>query len=242
MPTDTADGSDQLYFRQILLGRDVATDNAFARQMVNYAYAIGDRVTGSCVVVDPAYDVKGIIDLLAADDMTLTGVLVTHYHADHAGGSIFGHSIEGVAQLLEHADVPVHVHREETPWVSRSTGLATGTFVEHESGDVVRVGDIDVTLLHTPGHTPGSQCFLVDSSLVAGDTLFLQGCGRTDFPGGNPADMFRSLRQLASLPADTMLYPGHMYSPQTHERLNEVIRRNPVLQVADESEWLSLFA
>jgi hydroxyacylglutathione hydrolase len=234
--------ANRLYFRQILIGRDVATDNPFARQMVNYAYAIGDRATGVCVVVDPAYDVSGIINLVAADDMTVTGVLITHFHADHAGGTIFGHSIEGVSELLELSDVPVHVHREETTWVARSTGLAPSAFVEHDSGDFVRVGDVDVTLLHTPGHTPGSQCFLVDSALVAGDTLFLQGCGRTDFPGGNPSDMFRSLRHLAALPADTMLYPGHMYSPQGHDRLGAVIRSNPVLQVADESEWLTLFA
>ncbi len=74
------------------------------------------------------------------------------------------------------------------------------------------VGGIDVTLLHTPGHTPGSQCFLVDGRLVAGDTLFLEGCGRTDLPGSNPADMAQSLRRLAEVPDETILFPGHRYS------------------------------
>ena len=69
--------------------------------------------------------------------------------------------------------------------------------------------------MHTPGHTPGSQCFLVDGKLVAGDTLFLDGCGRTDLPGGDPDAMYESLTQrLAMVPDDTVLYPGHLYSPE----------------------------
>ena len=82
----------------------------------------------------------------------------------------------------------------------------------HEHGDVVKVGDIDIELLHTPGHTPGSQCFLLDGRLVAGDTLFLEGCGRTDFPGGDVDEMFRSLQALAQLSGDPTVFPGHWYS------------------------------
>ncbi len=232
---------DALYFRQILLGRDVARDDPFARQMVNFTYAIGDRTTGECVLVDPAYDVAGIIAAVRADDMRVTGVLVTHYHADHVGGSLFGHSVEGIVALLGVVDVPIHVNAHEVPWVLRSTGVGATHLVQHESGDVVRVGNVDVTLLHTPGHTPGSQCFLVADRLVAGDTLFLQGCGRTDFPGGNPADMFASLRRLAALPDRTELYPGHLYSPAPHAPLSDVLRTNHVLQIDDERQWLGVF-
>lgn len=230
-----------MYFRQILLGRDVAQDDPFAQQMVNFTYAIGDRSTGECLLVDPAYDVSAIIDLVAADGMRVTGVLVTHYHADHVGGALFGHTVEGIGALLGITDVPVHVNAHEAPWVMRSTGVGASHLEQHGSGDIVHVGSVDVTLLHTPGHTPGSQCFLFDDRLVAGDTLFLQGCGRTDFPGGNPAQMFDSLRRLAALPERTELYPGHLYAPAPHAPLSEVLRTNHVLQIDDERQWLNVF-
>jgi hydroxyacylglutathione hydrolase len=201
-----------LYFRQLLSGRDFAVDDPLAAQMVNFVYAIGDRSTGECVLVDPAYDVGGLVDLVGADDMTVTGVLVTHYHPDHVGGSMMGHTIEGIASLLGRVDCPIHLQHDESEWVAKSTGVGADHFVEHASGDVLTVGDVDITMLHTPGHTPGSQCFMVDGRLVAGDTLFLEGCGRTDLPGSNPAQMAESLRRLAQVPDDTILFPGHRYS------------------------------
>ena len=79
--------------------------------------------------------------------------------------------------------------------MKRTTGVSDSDLVLHDSGDVVMVGDIPITLMHTPGHTPGSQCFLVDGRLVAGDTLFLDGCGRTDLPGADPDAMYESLTQ-----------------------------------------------
>ena len=175
----------RLYFRQLLSGRDFARDDPIARQMVNFVYLIGDRETGDAVAVDPAYGVTELVDTLAADGLRLSGVLATHYHADHCGGDIMGYSIEGLRELLalDEGAVPVHVQRDESEWVKRSAGLSDSDLTLHDSGDVVLVGDIPITLMHTPGHTPGSQCFVVDGRLVAGDTLFLEGCGRTDLPG-----------------------------------------------------------
>jgi glyoxylase-like metal-dependent hydrolase (beta-lactamase superfamily II) len=203
---------DTVYFRQLLSGRDFAVGDAFASQMVNFAYVIGDRRSGECVLVDPAWAVDDLVDLVEADGMRVTGVLATHYHADHIGGSIMGHDIEGLGRLLERVDCPVHVQSAEVPWVERSAGIGAGHLVAHAPGDVVSVGAVDITLVHTPGHTPGSQCFLVDGRLVAGDTLFLDGCGRTDLPGSDPAAMASSLRLLASVPDEVVLYPGHRYS------------------------------
>jgi hydroxyacylglutathione hydrolase len=202
----------ELYFRQLLSGRDFAIGDPLAGQMVNFVYAIGDRGTGECLLVDPAYAVDDLIELVGADDMTVSGVLVTHYHPDHVGGSMMGHEIEGIAALLDRVDCSIHLQRDEAEWVEKSTGVDRRHFRLHESGDVVSVGGIDVTMLHTPGHTPGSQCFMVDGRLVAGDTLFLEGCGRTDLPGSNPAQMAQSLRRLAEVPGDTILFPGHRYS------------------------------
>jgi glyoxylase-like metal-dependent hydrolase (beta-lactamase superfamily II) len=180
--------------------------------MVNFVYVVGDRRTGECVLVDPAYAVRELVDLVGADGMTVTGALATHYHPDHVGGSMMGHSIEGISELLDHVDCPVHVQHDEVEWVAKSTAVTADHLVGHDSGDVVRVGDIDITLVHTPGHTPGSQCFFVDDRLIAGDTLFLEGCGRTDLPGSDPAKMAESLRRLAEVPDSTILFPGHRYS------------------------------
>ena len=213
-PNDSASGTDDtLYFRQFLSGQDFATRDQMAVQMVNFVYAIGDRSAGECVLVDPAYDPSGLIDLLAADGMTVTGVLATHYHADHIGGDIMGHNIVGVSDLLEQVSCPVHVQADEVPWVSRTSGVSGNDLVSHRSGDVIMVGDVEIELIHTPGHTPGSQCFLVDRRLVAGDTLFLDGCGRTDLPGSDHAQMIESLRRLSTFDDDIMLFPGHRYSP-----------------------------
>ena len=201
-----------LYFRQLLSGRDFAVGDPLASQMVNFVYAVGDRRTGECLLVDPAYAVRELVDLVGADGMTVSGALATHYHPDHVGGSMMGHSIEGISELLDHVDCPVHVQHDEVEWVSKSTSVTADHLVAHDSGDVVRVGHIDITLVHTPGHTPGSQCFFVDDRLIAGDTLFLEGCGRTDLPGSDPSKMVESLRRLAEVPDSTILFPGHRYS------------------------------
>ena len=217
---------DRLYFRQLLSGRDFAADDPLAQQMVNFVYAIGDRTTGECVLVDPAYAVDDIVDIVETDDMTVTGVLATHYHADHVGGSLMGHPIEGVTALLDRVDCPIHIQADECEWVTKSTGVGEDHLVVHGSGDIVTVGAVDIRMLHTPGHTPGSQCFLVDGRLVAGDTLFLEGCGRTDLPGSNPAEMADSLRRLPQVPDDTILYPGHRYSAASSASMETVKQIN----------------
>jgi glyoxylase-like metal-dependent hydrolase (beta-lactamase superfamily II) len=232
--------TDRLYFRQLLSGRDFAADDVIAQQMRNFAYLIGDRETGDAVMVDPAYAAGDLLDTLEAEGMALSGVLVTHHHPDHVGGSMMGFELKGLAELLERVSVPVHVNTHEAQWVSRVTGIPMSDLTTHEHGDRVDVGAIDIELLHTPGHTPGSQCFLLDGRLVAGDTLFLDGCGRTDFPGGDVDEMFRSLQQLASLPGNPTVFPGHWYSTQPSASLAEVKDTNYVYKVSELDQWRSL--
>jgi hydroxyacylglutathione hydrolase len=235
---------DRLYFRQLLAGRDFARDDPIARQMVNFAYLIGDRDTGGAMAVDPAYGVRELVDIAGADGMRITGALVTHYHPDHVGGDLMGYRIEGARELLalDDVDAPLHVQRTEARWVQRVTGASGSDLVLHDGGDEVRIGDIPVRLVHTPGHTPGSQCFLVDGRLVAGDTLFLEGCGRTDLPGGDPEAMYESITQrLAAVPDDTVLYPGHLYSPEPSATMGDTRRRNYVFRFPTRDAWLSMF-
>jgi hydroxyacylglutathione hydrolase len=232
---------DQFYFRQLLSGRDFAIADPVAQQMVNFVYAIGDRATGECVLVDPAYAVNELLDVIEADDMRCTGVLATHYHPDHVGGSMMGFSIEGVATLLERADCPIHVQRAEAPWVMRTTGVGEAQLAQHDPGDVVTVGGVDITLVHTPGHTPGSQCFHVEGRLVSGDTLFLEGCGRTDLPGSNPEDMYHSLCKLATLADDTIVYPGHRYSQPSSASMSALRETNYVFKPKTVDAWMQWF-
>ena len=229
---------------QLLAGLDVAETDPVAQQMVNFIYLIGDRETGEAVIVDPAYDPAGIIAVAEADGMKVVGALGTHYHADHVGGSLGGMAeIVGIAELLEQVQVPIHVQADEIPWITRTTSVTADHLVGHASGDTVMVGEIPITLIHTPGHTPGSQCFLVDGRLVAGDTLFLDGCGRTDLPGSDPEQMYLSLTQrLAQVPDDAVLFPGHLYSEKPSATMAETRSRNVVFRPQSLEQWLMMFA
>jgi glyoxylase-like metal-dependent hydrolase (beta-lactamase superfamily II) len=233
---------DRLYFRQLLSGRDFASGDPVARQMVNFCYLIGDRRSGEAVVVDPAYDVGGVLGVLEADEMHLIGVLATHFHADHVGGDLMGYPVEGVTSLLERVQVPVHVQRDEARWMVLSSGLSEDELTKHDSGDVVEVGELEIELVHTPGHTPGSQCFSVAGRLVSGDTLFLEGCGRTDLPGGDPEQMYESLTtRLARFGDDTLLYPGHLYSSEPSATLGATRLNNYVFLMRTPEQWMAMF-
>ncbi len=233
----------RLYLKQLLAGVDVATGDETAAGMQNFIYLVGDRQTGEAVAIDAAWDVQGVVDHAAGDDMRLVGALVTHHHRDHVGGHFYGRDVEGLLDLKAAADVAVHVNRNEAEWVTKSCGLEPGEMVTHDSGDVLEVGDIRIEFRHTPGHTPGSQCFLVDDRyLVAGDTLFLNGCGRTDLPGGDPEEMYRTLyERLATVPDRVMVLPGHLYSPAAAATMGSVRERNQVFQPRDAQEWLRYF-
>jgi glyoxylase-like metal-dependent hydrolase (beta-lactamase superfamily II) len=194
------------------------------------------------MVVDAAYDIDEILRVVEADGMRLTGALATHYHPDHVGGSLAGHSIQGIRELLDRTSVPIHVQADEAEWVEKATDVTADHLTTHESGDTLMVGEIPITLVHTPGHTPGSQCFLVDGKLVAGDTLFLDGCGRTDLPGSDPEAMYFSLTQtLAQVPDDAVLYPGHLYSEKPSATMAETRQRNVVFRPSSKEQWLMMF-
>lgn len=220
----------ELYLRQLLMGRDVARGQFAATQMQNFVYLVGDREKGECLVTDPAWDVRGILEVAAADGMRVLGALSTHYHPDHVGGTIFGIGIEGLAKLMKLNPCPVHAHKAEASGIARVTGISMNDITPHDSGDRIRVGDVEVELLHTPGHTPGSSCFRAGNALLAGDTLFLQGCGRVDLPGGDADEMRRTLEQrLSAIADDVELYPGHAYGGE-HAKMGVVRRTNPLLR------------
>jgi hydroxyacylglutathione hydrolase len=213
-------------------------------QMANLAYLIGSTGTRECLVVDPAWDVDRLVDQPEQDGMKITGALVSHFHPDHVGGKMMGRSIEGLDRLLERCDVPVHVNKHEAAGLAKVTGVSGSDVIQHEGGDVVQVGDVRIRLLHTPGHTPGSQCFLVEEEaqpghLVSGDTLFLGGCGRVDLPGSDPEAMYESLHgTLKRRPDETLLFPGHLYSTEASSTMGAEKQTNPFLRVSSLEMFL----
>ena len=235
------DVDDRVFLRQLAAGRDFGVGDDVARQMQNFVYLIGDRQTRECLVVDPAFDVAGILAAAQADDYRVVGALVSHWHPDHVGGNLFGHDVQGLAQLLELSPCPIYVHEDDANWVKMMTGIGDSDLSRVSSGDRIAVGQIEVECLHTPGHTEGSQCFRCGQALVSGDTLFLEGCGRTDLPGGDVEQMWRTLyERLLALPADLVLYPGHDYGHQPSASLEEVRRTNPILQAPDYATFVAM--
>ena len=222
-----------LYFQQIPVG-----------EMANLAYLIGSRSTREVLLVDPAWSVDALLDRAEADGMQAIGALTTHYHQDHVGGSIFGMEIEGVARLLERAPMPIYVNELEADGTRQVTGASESDLRRMSGGDVLTLGQVRVRLIHTPGHTPGSQCFLVEEEgqpgrLVSGDTLFLGSCGRVDLPGADPEAMYRSLNEtLKRLPDETLVYPGHLYSAEASDTLGNEKRSNPFLRVTSLEQFL----
>jgi len=225
--------TSNLYFHQIPVG-----------EMANLSYLVGSTSTREAFLVDPAWSIDALLDQAEVDGIKVVGALVTHYHQDHVGGSVFGMEIEGLARLLSRQPVPIHVNAREADGLIKVTGVSESDLVRCESGDTIELGGIRVRLLHTPGHTPGSQCFLVEEAnrpgaLVSGDTLFLGSCGRVDLPGADPEDMYRSLNQiLRALPDDTLIFPGHLYSPESVGTMGEQKRVNPFLRVASLEQFL----
>lgn len=217
---------DTLYLKQIQCG-----------EMANYVYLIGDPASRQAAVVDPAWDVERVLQVARTDGYTISKVLITHTHQDHTGGELFGHSIPGVVELLEKLDVPVYVHKTETHILKN---VPASSKVPTENLQVIDLGgEVRITLLHTPGHTPGSQCFLVQDRLVSGDTLFIGACGRVDLPKSSPQDMYDSLvNKLMRLDDATILYPGHNYAPRPTSTIGEERRQNPYVQFASLHDFL----
>lgn len=215
-----------LYFKQIEIG-----------PMQNYVYLIGSMEARKVAVVDAAWEIDTILKVAAQDDMEITYAFVTHTHPDHVGGGFAGMAIDGVTELLEKCKAKVVVHKAEAEFLK---GLSPSDLIKTDHGDKIDVGGIEIDLMHTPGHTPGSQCFLVDGRVVSGDTMFIDACGRVDFPGGNAEQMYYSLTQkLAALPDDTILFPGHNYARLPHATIGEQKKTNPYLRFSSLKQFLA---
>jgi len=174
---------------------------------------LGDEATREAIVVDPGDDVSEIIAILDRHRLTVKMIVITHAHIDHIGGA---------EKLRAHTGAPVYMHAADkmlsdqlatqAAWLGMETPKDPGIDRPAREGDVIRAGSIEAHVLHTPGHTQGSISLYLplESKLIAGDTLFQSSIGRTDLPGGDTAQIFKSIRgKLYTLPEETIVFPGH---------------------------------
>ena len=185
--------------------------------MENFIYLIHDHASGRVAVVDPAWEPDVILARVSAENLRITDILLTHSHNDH---------INALDAVLAQYDAQVHLLKDEAKFWGKNQDLPT----LHHGGDTIELGQTKIEVLHTPGHTPGSACYHVGEQLIAGDTLFIFGCGRCDLRGGDPEQMFQTLKHLAhDLPAGKVIHPGHNYSVDTVSTLAEQRAGNPFL-------------
>lgn len=192
--------------------------------MANFVYLIGDMETKECAVVDPGWDVPAI--LKAAEGMNLDKIFITHGHPDHTNG---------VIELVEKKNCKIYIQKSEIEFWK----FQWPSVVMLNDGDIISVGKRTVRAIHTPGHTPGSQCLEVDGHLLTGDTLFVNNCGRVDLPGSNPAQMYESLAKLRKLDEKTILLPGHNYASEPTSTIGQEKKSNPFLRFQSSQEFLS---
>ena len=207
--------------------------------MMNFIYLIGCRESKEAAVVDPAWDIPAILKLAEESGLRIKHILMSHAHPDH---------MNGLEQMLKDTNAIIYLHRDEVEYMKEcgdATGIPTSfmhdrseNFKIVEDGDTARIGNLSVQFLHTPGHTPGSQCFLIEGSLFSGDTLFVDACGRVDMPGGDVEKMWYSLnRKLRALDDSTVLYPGHHYGSRKTSTLGEQKETNPFMNFTSAEEF-----
>ncbi|MDH5547610.1 MAG: MBL fold metallo-hydrolase [Gammaproteobacteria bacterium] len=194
--------------------------------MENFVYLIEDIVTRTAAVVDPAWEVSKVNAKAKSLGLKITDILLTHSHFDH---------INGIGDVHKEFDAQVHLLKEE----AKFWGEYQDTPTTHHGGDMIQLGKTEISVLHTPGHTPGSACYRLGDDLITGDTLFVFGCGRCDLEGGDPHVMYQTLKKLGgSMPAHTCIHPGHNYSDRETSRMQDELDGNPFMHFDDEKDFV----
>ena len=189
----------------------------------NFSYLIYCERTKKSAIVDPGFD--GSIPMKAVSDrgLSLEYIINTHHHGDHTADN---------QRVRGQTGAHIVASRIESPRIE------SGVDLKVEDGDVLRIGDVEIRFLLTPGHTEGGLCLIVDNThLITGDTMFIGDCGRCDLPGGDLKVMFTSLQRIKGLPDDLIVYPGHDYGPRPYDTLGNQKKINKVLVAQSLEEF-----
>ena len=198
----------------------------FCGDMDNMSYVISDTITKDCVIVDPSWDVDQLIGYISKESLHLSAIWITHAHFDH---------VLGLDDVLCDFDVPIML-----PSMSAAKFSNYSRVMPFQSGDELVCGNVKWSVLPTPGHSADGVCFYSAPHLIAGDTLFIDRCGRADFEDSNVNDLYSSLQRLKQLPDDTIVYPGHNYGKTPIDTLGNQRVQNPYLTVSNEAEFIRL--
>jgi len=201
---------------------NVTTLTLGPKDFPNFIYLVEDPSSADVVIVDPAWDPDAVIKTIETARLQLRGILLTHAHSDH---------MDAVADIVTHTPVPVYLSKEEIDF----SGISIGGLLSCYHEQPLQLGSITVEPLLTPGHTVGSTCYLAHNSLFTGDTLFIEGCGHTDAPGGCPNTLYASLQYLKrEISEDTLVYPGHRYLRSPGVALRDIRRHNIYLNIKSQ--------
>lgn len=206
---------EDLHIKQIMVG-----------PMMNYAYLVGDKATKKAAIIDPGWDGAKLIEEAKEAGLDVTHILATHTHFDHANE---------VPALADKLGAKVYVHQSEAHAFKNLPNI-----IEINEGDLIKVGNLEFKVMHAPGHTNGSVCFIIDSAIFTGDTLFVDGIGRTDLEGGDTEEMFKSLARLRELPDKMIVFPGHHYGPSPTATMGEQKKTNPYLKSSSLSDFFRI--
>ena len=199
--------------------------------MAVFAYLVGDTVTGDALVIDPADNVKEIIAVAKENKLQINYIINTHGHVDHIGGN---------AEMQKLTGAKIIVHEDDAIMLTSTPAMMLKMFGAKQSppadilvkdGMIISAGNIELKVIHTPGHSPGGICLYTPGYVFTGDTLFVEAVGRTDLPGGSWQIMYNSIQtKLFTLPDDTKVMPGHNYGRTPTSTIGHEKKHNPSVQ------------
>jgi glyoxylase-like metal-dependent hydrolase (beta-lactamase superfamily II) len=198
-------------------------------RMANFCYLIGDEASKTCALIDPAFETGRILAEAANQGYKITHIINTHGHSDHTAGNGAIKAATGAKVLIHEMDAD-RLGKVLHKTFSRLLGGrgAPRPDVLLRENDHIRVGETQLTVIHTPGHTPGGICLHTDGHIFTGDTLFVGAIGRTDFPGGSSKQLLNSIqKKIYTLPGDTIVWPGHDYGPYPSSTVEREKNTNP---------------
>ena len=208
-----------MFFKQLKVG-----------QMHNFSYIIGDEQAKEAAVVDAGWEADKLIRIADEENLKITKLILTHSHYDHT---------QKADELASKTNAEVYFHEDEYNEIKRSIKNPSIKLIKIKNNQIIKIGEISIEVIHTPGHTPGGVCLLVENKLLTGDTLFVSAIGRTDLPGGDVIKLFESLQKLKKLDEDIEVYPGHDYGEIPSSTIGDEKKNNPYFKCETKEQFLN---